>query len=85
MSDHPNTGPELWLPGREDVERDADREQGLLLPGDAGSSRPVELSRNPDGTWTARMFCLTYTSDSAADCWDWLRRKDGPGAVPLLA
>lgn len=68
-----------------DAEADEDRTMAILLPGDEASVEPVSLRRNPDGTWSARMYCAIYTSDSASDCWDWLRRHDGPGAPPLLA
>lgn len=34
--------------------------------------KPVSLSRNPDGTWTARIYSTTY-SGSYAECVAWLR------------
>lgn len=74
----------LILPDR-DSDADDDRTMTILLPGDQASIEPVSLRRRSDGTWEARMYCAIYRSDNAADCWDWLRRLDGPGAAPLLA
>lgn len=34
--------------------------------------KSVELSRNPDGTWTAHIFSTTYTGTYEACC-SWLR------------
>lgn len=79
-------GPELRLPGRPDPDLDEDREMARMWwgPNDE-EDRPVELIRNPNGTWTARMNATVYTSADQADCWDWLRRREGPGAPPLRA
>jgi hypothetical protein len=36
--------------------------------------KSVELSRNADGTWTARIYSTAYTG-SYQQCVDWLRNN----------
>ncbi len=43
-----------------------------------GTMKSVDLNRNSDGTWTARIFDVTFTGTREA-CLDWLR---GNGESP---
>ena len=44
--------------------------------------KAVELTRNPDGTWTARIYSITFTGTYEACC-EWIRGNCiGEGWVP---
>jgi hypothetical protein len=37
--------------------------------------RAVDLHRNSDGSWTARIFDQTYTAKTREECEQWLRNQ----------
>jgi hypothetical protein len=37
--------------------------------------KAVDVSQNQDGTWTARIFSLTYTAKTREECVQWLRMQ----------
>lgn len=44
--------------------------------------KAVDLYRNPDGTWTARIFSQTFTG-TYEECMGWLRANGEHGPSPV--